>query len=192
MPQELFMLKSQRLTLRAIDREDLPRYVAWLNDLDVTDHLKPYLPFNLDDETDWYESQRKDSAGQHFAIVISAENLHIGSISLMKINQREQNAELGIMIGDKTRWGQGFGREAIQLLLPFGFATLNLHRIYLRVDASHAAAIRCYTGCGFIEEGRLRETIFRQGRFEDQLVMSVLRSEYLQDSNKVVGRKQQI
>ena len=94
------------------------------------------------------------------------------------------------MIGDKSRWGQGFGREAIKLLLPFGFATLNLHRIYLRVDASHPAAIRCYTGCGFIEEGRLRETVFRQGRFEDQLIMSVLRSEYLQDSNKVVGRKQ--
>jgi diamine N-acetyltransferase len=186
------MLKSQRLTLRAIDREDLPRYVAWLNDPDVTDHLKPYLPFNLDDETDWYESQRKDSTVQSFALVISAENLHIGSISLMKINQREQNAELGIMIGDKTRWGQGFGREAIQLLLPFGFTTLNLHRIYLRVDASHTAAISCYTHCGFIEEGRLRETVFRQGRFEDQLIMSVLRSEYLQDSNKVVGRKQQI
>ena len=173
------MLKGERLTLRAIERDDLPRYVAWLNDPEVTDHLKAYLPFNLDDETDWYESQRKDNTNQIFAIVISAENLHIGSIALMKINQREQNAELGIMIGDKTCWGQGYGREAIQLLLPFGFNTLNLHRIYLRVDASHPAAIRCYTNCGFIEEGRQRDAIFRQGHFEDQLLMSVLRPEYL-------------
>lgn len=173
------MLKGQHLTLRAIERDDLPRYVAWLNDLEVTDHLKAYLPFNLDNETDWYESQRQDSTMCNFAIVVSAENLHIGSISLMKINQHEQNAELGIMIGDKTRWGQGYGREAIQLLLPFGFNTLNLHRIYLRVDASHPAAIRCYTNCGFIEEGRLRDVVFRRGNFEDQLIMSVLRPEYL-------------
>ena len=179
------MLKGQRLTLRAIERDDLPRYVAWLNDPEVTDHLKAYLPFNLDDETNWYESQRQDRSAQNFAIVLTAENLHIGSIGLMKINQREQNAELGIMIGDKSCWGQGYGREAIQLLLPFGFNTLNLHRIYLRVDASHPAAIRCYTRCGFVEEGRLRDEVFRHGQFEDQLVMSILRPEYVA-SNKVV------
>lgn len=178
------MLKGQRLTLRAIERDDLPRYVAWLNDPEVTNHLLAHLPFNLDDETDWYESQRKDDTMQNFAMVISPESLHIGSIGLMKINQREQNAELGIMIGDKTHWGQHYGREAIQLLLSFGFNTLNLHRIYLHVDASHPAAIRCYSSCGFIEEGRLREAIFRQGHFEDQLIMSILRSDYLQ-SNKV-------
>jgi RimJ/RimL family protein N-acetyltransferase len=173
------MLKGERLTLRAIERDDLPRYVAWLNDPEVTDHLLVHLPFNLDDETDWYESQRKDSTMQNFAIVVSAENLLIGSIGLMNINQWEQNAELGILIGDKTRWGQHYGREAIQLLLPFGFNTLNLHRIFLRVDAAHSAAIRCYTNCGFIEEGRLRDVVFRRGHFEDQLIMSILRPEYL-------------
>ena len=178
------MLKGNRLSLRAIERDDLPRYVTWLNDPQVTDHLKAYLPFTLDDETDWYEAQRRDHSMQNFAIMINAENVHIGSIGLMKINHREQNAELGIMIGDKTRWGQGYGREAIELLLPFGFTTLNLHRIYLRVDATHPAAIRCYTRCGFVEEGRLRDAVFRQGRFEDQLIMSLLRPEYLQ-SNQV-------
>lgn len=177
------MLKGQRLTLRAIERDDLPHYVAWLNDPAVTDHLKAYLPFNLDDEIDWYENQRKDPSTQNFAIVVNAEQLHIGSIGFMKINQREQNAELGIMIGDKSRWGQGYGREAIQLLLPYGFDTLNLHRIYLRVDANHTKAIRAYASCGFSEEGRLRDAIFRQGRFEDQLIMSVLRPEYLKDNN---------
>lgn len=69
------MLKGERLTLRAIDRNDLPRYAAWLNDPEVTDHLIAHLPFNLDDETDWYESQRQDNTAQNFAMVVSAENL---------------------------------------------------------------------------------------------------------------------
>jgi len=173
------MIQGKRLTLRAIERDDLPRYVVWLNDLEVTHHLKTYPPMNLEDETDWYEQQRKDGSTLNLAIVVSDEEWHIGSVSLMKINQRDQNAELGIIIGDKTRWGQGYGREAIQLLLHYGFTTLNLHRVYLRVDASHTPAIRCYLSCDFVEEGRLRDVVFRQGRFEDQLIMSVLRPEYL-------------
>jgi RimJ/RimL family protein N-acetyltransferase len=96
----------------------------------------------------------------------------------MKINHREQNAELGIVIGDRTRWGQGYGQEAVQLLLDFAFTEMNLHRIYLRVDVNNTYAIRCYENCGFVEEGRLREVVYHRGHFEDQLIMSVLRSEY--------------
>jgi diamine N-acetyltransferase len=172
------MIKGKRLTLRAIEREDLPRYVAWINDPEVTCHLLTYPPLNLEDETEWYENQRKDDTSLHLAIVVTDESLHIGSVSLMNLNRQDQNAELGILIGDKTRWGQGYGREAIQSLVHYGFTELNLHRIYLRVDASHAAGIRCYQNCGFVEEGRLRQAVFHHGYFEDHLIMSVLRSEY--------------
>jgi RimJ/RimL family protein N-acetyltransferase len=172
------MIKGNRISLRAIERDDLPRYVAWLNDSKITSHLSMFLPMNLEDETDWYEQQRKDDATQNFAITLNKEDQLIGSIGLMEINQREQHAELGLFIGDKTQWGQGYGREAIQLLLQFAFAELNLHRIYLRVDASHAAAIRCYQSCGFQEEGRLRDAVYHHGHFEDQFIMSVLRPEY--------------
>jgi RimJ/RimL family protein N-acetyltransferase len=180
------MIKGQRLTLRAIERDDLPRYVAWMNDPEVTHHIKTYPPLNLEDETDWYEQQRRDASSLNLAIVISDEELHIGSVSLMKIDQRNQNAELGIVIGDKNQWSLGYGREAIELMVDYGFTELNLHRIYLRVDASHTAGIRCYLKCGFVEEGRLRDAVFHHGHFEDHLLMSVLRAEYLQ-SSKVAG-----
>lgn len=173
------MIKGQRLTLRVIERDDLPHFITWVNDPEVTQHLLLYLPINLDDETDWYEGQRKDTTTQNFAIVITQEQRLIGSVGLMKIDHKDQNAELGIMIGDKTQWGQGYGQEAIQLLLDFAFTQMNLHRIYLRVNASHTAGIRCYQRCGFIEEGRLRQVVYHHGRFEDQLMMSLLRSEYL-------------
>ena len=173
------MLKGDQVTLRAIERDDLPRYVAWLNNPEVTRHLTLYLPLNADDEADWYEAQRKDDTVQNFAIVVNEDNVHIGSVGLMNISHKEQNAELGIVIGDKTQWGQGYGREAINLLLNFAFAEMNLHRVYLRVNVSNTPAIRCYQNCNFVEEGRLRETVYHRGHFEDQLIMSVLRSEYL-------------
>nr|BAL58019.1 GCN5-related N-acetyltransferase [uncultured Chloroflexota bacterium] len=173
------MIKGRRISLRAIERGDLPRFVTWLNDPEVIAHLTIFLPLNLDDETDWYEQQRRDPATQTFAIVEEQGTL-IGSIGLHQIDYRQQKAELGILIGDKSRWGQGYCQEAIRLLLNFAFTHMNLHRIYLHVEADHHQAINCYLKCGFIEEGRLRQAIYRQGRFQDLLIMSVLRSEYLQ------------
>lgn len=179
------MIKGERISLRPIEREDLVRYVRWINDREVTTYLYTFLPMNIEDEEEWYERQRKDETSLNLAIVLNIGAKHIGSIGLHKINYREQQAELGIMIGDKGEWGQGYGREAIELLLEFAFTELNFHRIYLQVFAEHAAAQRCYRHCGFQEEGRLRDATFRRGRFQDMLIMSVLRPEYLQQREEV-------
>jgi len=173
------MIKGERITLRSIEREDLSRFVDWFNDAEVLHHLSLSLPINHDDEVEWYEAQRKDASSQNFAIVLNQGDRHIGSISLMRINHREQSAELGIVIGDKTQWGQGYGQESIQLLLKFSFEEMNLHRIFLRVNVFNTRGIRCYEKCGFIKEGQLRDAVYHNGHFEDQLIMSVLRSEYL-------------
>lgn len=171
------MLKGPRLTLRAVTRDDLPRYVKWLSDEEVIRHLSLYLPMTIDDESEWFESQRKNSSVHNFAMELN-DGTHIGSVGLMNIDQRIQMAELGIVIGDKTQWGKGYGGEAIDLLLAFSFNTLNMNRIYLRVDTDNVYAIRCYKRCGFVTEGEYRQVTFRNGQFGNQLFMSVLKSEY--------------
>ena len=177
------MLKGPRITLRAITRDDLPRYVAWFNDVEVIRHLTAYLPMNPDNESEWYDRQRKDPTVLNFAIETETGE-HIGSVGLMYLDHRNQSAELGIVIGAKEHWGKGYGREAITVLLEYGFHTLNLNRIALRVDADHPAAIRCYKNCGFVMEGEMRQVIFREGKFFNQYLMSVLREEYEGESGK--------
>jgi len=173
------MLKGPRLTLRAIRRDDLPRYVIWLNDSEVIEHLGDIFPFSLEDEEEWYEAQRKDQRVLHLAIE-TAEGIHIGSVSLMNINYRNQVAELGIVIGVKSDWGKGYGTEAINILLSYGFEVLNLNRIFLRVDTDHHGAITCYQRCGFTQEGELRQVGYKAGKFYNQYIMSILRTEYNQ------------
>lgn len=172
------MLNGKNLSLRAITRDDLPRYVTWLNDPDVTRYLLWFRPLNIDDETDWYESQRKDPDTFNFAIEISAEKKHIGSVSLRVENRKDQVAELGIVIGDKTEWGKGYCQEAIQLILEYGFFTLNLNRIYLRVYEGNIGGQKCYERVGFVMEGKLREASFSEGKFINHYIMSVLRHEF--------------
>lgn len=173
------MLRGPRVILRAITRDDLPRYVAWLNDYEVGKHLGHVSPFNLEDETDWYEGQRKNDSVFNLAIETET-GAHIGSVGLMDINRRAQKAELGIVIGAKEEWSKGYGGEAIEAMLRYGFEQLNLNRISLQVDTDHPGAIKCYKRCGFTIEGELRQVGFREGEFVNQYIMSILRSEYFQ------------
>ena len=77
----------------------------------------------------------------------------------------------------RSRWDQGLGREALEMLLHYGFEELNLHRIYLRVFASNERAVHLYEKMGFRHEGRWRDGEFRHGRYHDLLWMSMLRDE---------------
>ena len=84
---------------------------------------------------------------------------------------------LGIGIGDKTYWGQGYGREAVQLLVDYGFRHHNLHKVWLEVHGRNQRAIRAYRACGFVEEGRLRQHVWSDGAYDDLVIMGVLRPE---------------
>lgn len=85
---------------------------------------------------------------------------------------------LGITIGDKEYWGKGYGREAIGLLLDYGFRLHNLRRIWLNTLSNNERAIRCYLRCGFIEEGRLRQHVWSNGDYVDEVSMGLLRDEW--------------
>ena len=102
----------------------------------------------------------------------------VGNCGFHKIDWRNRSAELGIFIGEKSYWSQGYGTEAMRLLLKHGFETLNLNRIFLRVFNSNLRAIRSYEKAGFIAEGKMRQAEFRRGAYKDVILMSVLRSEW--------------
>lgn len=94
------------------------------------------------------------------------------------IDWKNRNAELGITIGEKAYWGQGYGTDAIRTLLDLAFREMNLHRIFLRVDEDNARGIRCYEKVGFRQEGTLRDATFKEGTYQSQHVMSILKSEF--------------
>jgi len=171
------MIHGNQVRLRALEPEDLRDYHRWLNDPEVVRYLKLYAPLSMPDEEAWYEEVRDDPSQMVFAIESEAGQ-HIGNLSLMHLNWKDRSAELGIVIGDKSQWGKGYAQDAIQTLLAFAFGEMNLNRVYLRVFADHEPAINAYRKCGFVEEGRLREEIYADGRYHDMLVMAILRREF--------------
>jgi len=179
------MITRERVRLRAPGRDDLPRFVAWLNDPDVRQGLSLYLPLSLDQEQEWYENMLKTPADEH-PLVIEIRSgdawIPVGNCGFHQLDWRNRSAELGIFIGEKSYWSQGYGSEVMSMLLEHGFATLNLNRIYLRVFADNLRAIRSYEKSGFVHEGNMRQAEYHHNQFVDILFMSVLRSEW-QDSH---------
>jgi RimJ/RimL family protein N-acetyltransferase len=92
--------------------------------------------------------------------------------------RRNRSSEIGIIIGDKSAWNQGYGTESVRLLVKLGFETLNLNRIYLHVFETNPRAVKCYEKAGFVHEGRQRQGEWQDGRFIDVLVMSILQEEW--------------
>jgi len=102
----------------------------------------------------------------------------IGITGLHHGRPEDRHSELGIMIGEKDYWSQGYGTDAVLTLLRFAFYQMNLNKVTLGVFDINPRARAVYDKLGFIEEGRSREEYFHDGRYVDVIRMSVLRREF--------------
>ncbi len=176
------MIYGERIRLRAVESDDLPRFVEWLNDPEVTAGLLFTLPLASWDEKRWFENLANCPIEERPLALDAGQPdgswAHIGNVGLHQIEWTNRAAEFGIFIGDKSYWNNGYGTEATRLVLKHGFETLNLNRIYLYVFETNPGAVRTYEKAGFTHEGQLRQSIYRNGRYIDVFLMSILRSEW--------------
>jgi diamine N-acetyltransferase len=188
------MITGERIRFRGVERDDLPTFVKWLNDPEVRQGILNHHPSSQAEEENWYEEMLKLPMDEHvlgIEVKLSgkkavepsnqADEVHwklIGNLAFFRIDWRNRSSEFGIMIGDTNYWNQGYGTEAVRLLVKHGFNTLNLNRIYLHVFENNPRAIRAYEKAGFVHEGRLRQAEFNDGKYIDILVMSILKDEF--------------
>jgi len=175
------MIYGELIRLRAPEREDLPRFVAWLNDPDVRKNLALSLPLSLLEEERWLENMLQQPPPEHSMVIEIRDGdgwKPAGNCGFHFLDWRCRSGELGLFIGEKSLWNQGYGTDTVRLLLRHGFNTLNLNRISLKVFETNLGGIRSYEKAGFVHEGRFRQAEYQDGRYLDVLFMSVLRSEW--------------
>jgi RimJ/RimL family protein N-acetyltransferase len=103
----------------------------------------------------------------------------VGDVTLGLANPASGDGYVGIGLGERADWGQGYGTDALRLALRYGFAELNLARVTLEVFAHNPRAIRSYEKAGFRVEGAQREWLRRDGRRYDMFTMGILRDDWL-------------
>ncbi len=178
MPTRAEFIPGNRIYLRPLELEDSRLVVEWMNDREVLRYLTKTIPINSFREEEFIRTLYKDEKSLHLGIVVREDHRLIGRISLVNIDLISRTAELSLVIGDRTAWGRGYGVEADALMLHYGFGFLNLHKIYAYVLEAHQNSVRILEENGLTREGVLREHIFRDGRYHNVLLYSVLAREF--------------
>jgi RimJ/RimL family protein N-acetyltransferase len=168
------MLIGEKVILRSIRIEDREKTFKWRNDLFIKVSTMSH-PFPITEELEkkWYEDQLTSKANTFipFTAIIKENNEPIGYFSLNNINYINRNAFFSAVIGEKNFIGKGIGKEALVLLIQYGFNYLNLNKICCYVIADHPA-VKTYKELGGKEEGRLKDHFFSEGKYIDVLILS--------------------
>lgn len=174
------LLTSDNLYLSSIKDSDLDIIEGWFNDVGFLRHydMIPAVPYSSKGVKELIEGFEGSSERYIFAIRDKSSHSIIGVAGFDEIIWSNGVATLFIGIGDGNYTGRGLGREALGLLLQFGFDEFNFYRIQLNVISYNEAAIRLYEGTGFTREGTFREFINRDGRRYDMYLYGLLSSEW--------------
>ncbi len=176
------MLKGNSVLLRPVNRSDISYFLKWFNDPEVIQYLVMYLPMTEMGEEKWIEEIGTTRARTDAFFVIEAVgsegNKVIGTIGLHGISPKDHYATFGIAIGEKDYWSKRYGTEATRLIIKYGFEQLNLHRISSSAFSFNERSIRLHNKVGFKEEGRQRESIFKNGKYHDMVIFGLLRDEW--------------
>ncbi len=178
-------LASERVRLRSHIANDAADHVRWRNDAEVaywaTAGDVRFWPVTASAVDAWFAEKlpAMDPRVDGVLAVDLLDGRHIGIVDYRDVDGVTRSATVGITIGEKDLWGQGYGSEALGLLVGFLFDHLNVRRIQLDTWSGNERAIRSFARVGFREEGRLRQAVRGPGGYFDSVIMGVLRAEWL-------------
>lgn len=175
------MLRGELVWLRASERADFMEDPSPVNDPEIAHMMGLKVPVGTDGAADFAQLV----LAQHgktlfsFAICELGQRRAIGNASLREIDRENGSAEMAIVMTDAAYIGRGFGTDAVNCIVDFGFGELRLERIYLHVFDYNPRAVRSYEKAGFQTDATLRRARFHRGAHHDVYVMSILRDEWL-------------
>ena len=177
-PLRALFLDGPRVYLRPLEKDDLGLLRQWANDPEIrglTGEVWPTGPASMEE---FWQKTQTDSSRVWFAIVVKEGSRLIGECGLLRMFPPWRTTDLSLILGDKAARRQGYGTEAIRLLLDYAFGHLNFHRVAIGVVGSNAGALRFYEQAGFKPEGVQREGYYYRHRYEDFVMMSILENEF--------------
>ena len=159
---------------------DMATVTRWRNDPELIKTLgAPFRYINPETDQLWFENYMKNRGrAVRLAICTEDDDSILGLTSLLDIDPINQSCTFHIMVGQENQ-GKGAGTFGLHEIIRHGFLNLNLRRIELEVLETNSRGIHIYEKMGFVYEGRRRQAIYKQGRFQDILIYSLLRDEFL-------------
>lgn len=163
------------ITITAFPDEELSAIAKWRSDGDVNRYIRRGYK-TLGEIRQWYRAYFSVEANRLLGILVDGQL--IGYCSIEHINLDDKKCEVGILIGEKAYWHKGIGSAVVRELLKRAFTELSMHRVEAVIHADNVASIHCFARAGFHLDGTLRDAKYRDGRYVDLLLYSILDSEW--------------
>jgi RimJ/RimL family protein N-acetyltransferase len=171
-------IEGNLVALGPLRRDLLPTYHRWHNDVAILRTYALPLPTTMEQEEALYAELTGASDKVLFTVYERPSWRAVGTTYLTDIDHVHRRAEFGVLIGEATCRGKGYGTETARLMLDFAFTALGLRNIMLTVYAFNLAGQRAYEKAGFREVGRRRESHCMAGHFWDEIIMECLATDF--------------
>lgn len=157
--------------LRPVDAGDHEFLVELHNDPVVLRNLTNPLPITMRHHMSWWRKVNNDHMQSRMIFEVDGER--VGVTKFYAIDKHNRSCMLGADIHASHR-GRGHAKTMWSLMLERCFNDLGLHRVCLTTAEYNVVAQHVYKSIGFIEEGRLVESLYREGKYWDQVCMYML------------------
>lgn len=174
------MLLGEHIGLRPLQSEDIVLLYRWFNDPRILDGLgdkQTLFYVSMEEERKRLDCRISSSTDRSFIIVRLDEDIAIGMVTLLGIDQRNASSEIQILLEGDERWSDGSAAETLRMIDRYTFDVLNLHKIWARIPERNILAINCLKRYGFQTDGFLRDDHYHQGRYMSSLLMSLIKEE---------------
>lgn len=173
------MIQGEKIYLTAVEKSSLEQLRTWRNKPELRKYFREYREISSDMQESWYKNRVLENDKQiDFEIRDISTNNLIGHCGLYYISWVNRTAELTIYIGDAKYRNGGYGKDALTLLMNYAFDTVNLNRVWCEVFSNNEA-IHVYRKLGFIDEGKLREHHYEDGKYIDCYMLGLLKSDWV-------------
>ena len=173
------VLAGTGVTLRELELSDAPSLLAMLTTEEVTRFISPppTTVEGFERFITWTRQQR--AAGQYicFAVVPEGMSVSIGLFQVRSLSADFSTAEWGFALGSAF-WGTGAFMEGARLVVDFAFDTVGIHRLEARASLDNGRGNGALRKIGAVEEGLLRRAFLRNGRYHDQVLWSIVDTDW--------------
>jgi len=176
------VVEGKLIRLRPPRPEDAAVMITWFEDMEVTRFLLLRHPPGIEAEKEWLDKLSRDP--NEILWVIEHQGSAVGATGIHAIDWKNGFGTTGTVIGDKTAWGQGIGRELMQLRTRYVFSQLPLRKLKSAYLDGNAASARAQTAAGYREVGRYREDMWIDGSWRDHVLTEVLRQDWEKGQGK--------
>ena len=176
MTQNEGMFEQNGIRLRIIEERDLEQLRRLRNDPSTWINLTHVDLIDAESQKRWFQSLTSQKDRKYYAVEDGNEGF-LGMIRTDEIDRNNRSIRVGCDIVPEQR-GKGFGSKAFGAIVTYCFDFLNMHRVWLAVLETNSVAQRLYEKHGFKKEGAYRQALFRDGRYYDYIIMSLLEEEF--------------